>query len=349
MNFTAKQIAGYLKGEIVGNESVKVNNVAKIEEGKPGCISFLANPKYTQYLYSTESSIVLVNNDLDLEGEVKATMIKVDDAYKCFASLLDMYVAAKDQPKGIDKKTKIEKSAKVGKKPYIGTFTYIGHKSRVGDNAKIYPQVYIGNNVTIGDNVTLYPGVKIYEDCVLGNNVTIHAGSIIGSDGFGFAPSNANDYKKIPQIGNVILEDDVEIGANATIDRATMGSTIIRKGVKLDNLNHMAHNVEIGAHTVMAAQCGIAGSTKIGENCMFGGQVGIAPHTSIADGTKVGAQSGIATKIRKKDQVLLGSPAIDIRNAQKSIFLFKNLPDMNQKIKDLEKQLKELKELVDNK
>ncbi len=349
MNFTAKQIAGYLKGEIVGDDGAKVNNVAKIEEGKAGCISFLANPKYTPYLYTTDSSIVLVNNDFVIEKEVKATIIKVEDAYKAFASLLDMYASAKEQPSGIDRKSKISRSAKVGKNAYVGAFTFIEKRAKVGNNAKIYPQVYIGNNVTIGDNVLLYPGVKIYEDCILGDNVTIHAGTIIGADGFGFAPSNSQDYKKIPQIGNVILEDNVEIGANSTIDRATMGSTIIRKGVKLDNLTQIGHNVEVGENTVMSAQCGVAGSTKIGKNCMFGGQVGVAPHITLADGTKVGAQSGVGSKVRKKDQTIFGSPAIDIRKAHKSIFIYKNLPEMNDKVKELEKELKEIKTLLSTK
>lgn len=343
MEFTAKMIAEFLKGEIEGDPEIRVNNVSSIEEGKPGTLSFLANPKYIQYLYTTNSSIVLVNKDFIPKGKVDVTLIKVDDAYKAFASLLDMVQNAIPQKVGIDPKASISESAVIGTDCYIGDFAVISENVKIGKNVKIYPQVYLGDNVVIGDNTVIHPGVKVYMGCTIGNYCTVHAGTVIGSDGFGFAPT-AEEYKKIPQIGNVVIEDNVEIGSNCSIDRATMGSTIIRKGVKLDNLIQIAHNVEVGDHTVMAAQTGISGSTKIGKFCMFGGQVGSAGHIKIADKVKVGAQSGIANNIKQEGTALLGTPAFDFRRATRSVAAYKNLPDMVNRLNQLEKELKELKD-----
>jgi len=343
MEFTAKMIADFLKGEIIGNPDVKVNNVAKIEEALPGTLAFLSNPKYNSYLYTTQASVVLINADFKIEKEVKATLIQVPNAYEAFASLLQLAQQGKTFKTGIEQQSVISESAEIGENVYVGSFAYIGDDVKIGKNVRIYPQAFIGNNVTIGDGSIIFAGVKIYEDCVLGNNCTIHAGAVIGADGFGFAPQSDNFYKKIPQIGNVILEDYVEIGANSTIDRATMGSTIIRKGVKLDNLTHVAHNVEIGENTVMAAQGGIAGSTKIGKNCMFGGQVGFAPHITIADGVKAAAQSGIAHSINEENMIVMGAPAYKISDYQKSFVGFKKLPDIIKQIRDLENEIKELK------
>ena len=296
MEFSAQQIADFLHGEIIGDNQVKVNNLSKIEEGKPGTLTFLANPKYTHHIYTTQASIVLVNRDFEPEQKIKATLIKVNDAYSCLAQLLNLVNQARPEKKGIDKDTCIAASATISQSVYIGAFAYVSENVKVGENVKIYPQVYIGDNVTIGDNTILYPGVKIYHDCVIGKNCIIHAGAVIGADGFGFAPHNGI-YVKIAQIGNVIIEDQVEIGANTTIDRATMGSTIVRKGAKLDNLIQVAHNVEIGENTVMAAQVGVAGSTKIGSHCMVGGQVGFAGHITIGDRVNIGAQSGIPNHV----------------------------------------------------
>ncbi len=343
MEFTAKIIADFLRGEIVGNPDVKVNNVAKIEEAQPGTLAFLSNPKYNNYLYTTQASIVLINNDFKIEKEVKPTLIKVPNAYEAFASLLQLTQQGKVLKTGIEEKSMVSATAKLGENVYIGSFAYIGENVMIEKNARIYPNTFVGDNVTIGEGTTLFAGVKIYEDCVIGNNCTIHAGAVIGADGFGFAPQSDNNYKKIPQIGNVILEDFVEIGANATIDRATMGSTIIRKGVKLDNLTHIAHNVEVGENTVMAAQSGIAGSTKIGKNCMFGGQVGFAPHLTIADGVKAAAQSGIAQSITEENLIVMGAPAYKISDYQKSYVGFRKLPEILKQISILEKEIKELK------
>ncbi|HAN17844.1 MAG: UDP-3-O-(3-hydroxymyristoyl)glucosamine N-acyltransferase [Bacteroidetes bacterium GWC2_33_15] len=343
MEFTAQMIASFLHGEIEGDPDVKVNNVAKIEEAQPGTLAFLSNPKYNNYLYTTQASIVLINKDFVIEKEVKPTLIKVPNAYEAFASLLQLAQQGKTVKTGIENPVSVSETAQIGENVYIGAFAYIGDHVKIGKNVRIYPQVFIGNNVTIGDNSIIFPGVKIYEDCILGNECTIHAGSVIGADGFGFAPQSDNNYKKIPQIGNVVLEDFVEIGANATIDRATMGSTIIRKGVKLDNLTHVAHNVEVGENTVMAAQSGIAGSTKIGKNCMFGGQVGFASHITIADGVKAAAQSGIASSIKEENLIVMGAPAYKISDYQKAYIGFKRLPDMIKQIYALEKEIKELK------
>lgn len=343
MEFTAATIAGFLKGEIVGNPETVVNTVAKIEEGHKGALSFLANPKYEHYIYTTKSSIVLVNNSFVASSEIEATLIKVENAYEAFASLLRLVDQSRPRKKGIHPTAVIEPSAKLGSVAYIGPYSYIGENCIIGDGCSIYPQVYIGDNTRLGNNCTLYSGVKIYHECILGEGCTIHAGSVIGSDGFGFAPQSDSEFMKIPQLGNVILEDHVEIGANVTIDRATMGSTIIRKGVKLDNLIQIGHNVEVGENTVMAAQTGIAGSSKVGKNCMFGGQVGIAGHLKISDGTKIGAQGGIAGDVKEENTAIIGSPAIDFRLFLKSSVIFKKLPEMKMKIDRIEKDIESLK------
>jgi len=343
MEFTASTIAGFLKGEIEGNPDVKVTTIAKIEEGFEGALSFLANPAYEQYLYTTNSSIVLVNKTFVPTGEIKATLIRVDNAYESFASLLRLIEQSKPRKKGIHPMAIIEPSAKIGGDVYIGPYSYIGENCSIGSGCSIYPNVYIGDNSKVGDNCVLYAGVKIYHECIIGNECIIHAGAVIGSDGFGFAPS-ATEYSKIPQLGNVILEDNVEIGANTAIDRATMGSTIIRKGVKLDNLIQIGHNVEVGENTVMAAHAGIAGSTKIGKNCMLGGQAGIAGHIKIAAGTKIGAQAGIISDIKEENTAILGSPALDIKQYMRSYAIFRRLPDLKTKLDALEKDLTALKE-----
>jgi UDP-3-O-[3-hydroxymyristoyl] glucosamine N-acyltransferase len=342
MEFTAKQIAGFIQGKVEGDENVTVHTFCKIEEGKPGAISFLSNPKYTHYLYDTEASIVLINDDLVLEEPVKTTLIRVKNAYECVARLLQMYAASQPKKTGIDPLAFISPNAKVGENCYIGAFAYIGDGVEVGDGCQVYPHVYVGDGVKIGNNALLYPNVTIYHGCRLGNNVTIHAGSVIGADGFGFAPT-PEGYDKIPQIGIVTIEDDVEIGANTCVDRSTMGSTTIHKGAKLDNLIQVAHNVEIGQNTVMASQCGIAGSTKVGEWCMFGGQVGMAGHISIADHTNVGAQAGITGSVRKEGTTIIGSPAWDAKGFMKSAAVFRRLPDMYQQINDLKKEIESLK------
>ncbi len=344
MKFTAQLIAGYLKGEIVGDPNAEVTSVAKIEEGHKGAISFLANMNYEQYIYSTQSSIVLVNNDFVPSSAVSATMIKVANAYEAFASLLTLYEESKPKKSGIHKAAVIEETAQLGDNMYIGAMAYIGENVVLGNDVHIYPHAYIGDNTSVGDGSIIYSGVKVYHECKLGKRCIIHAGAVIGSDGFGFAPSSANDYKKIPQVGNVILEDDVEIGANTVIDRATMGSTVIRKGVKLDNLVQVGHNVEIGEHTVMAGQSGVAGSTKIGKNCMFGGQVGITGHVKIADGTKAAAQTGISGPVKDPDTVVYGSPAFDFKSFQKSYIIFRKLPDLKEKVDILAKEIKLLKD-----
>jgi len=343
MEFNAAALAGFLKGEIIGDPETKVNTVAKIEEGHPGALSFLANPKYEHFLYTTKSSIVLVNKSLVPSASVSATLIKVENAYEAFASLLQLVDQARPRKKGVHPTAVIEPSATIGRDVYIGPYAYIGENCQIGDECSIYPHVFIGDNSKAGNKCTLYPGVKIYHDCILGNNCVIHAGSVIGSDGFGFAPQSETEFMKIPQIGNVVIEDNVEIGANVAIDRATMGSTLIRKGVKLDNLIQIGHNVEIGENTVMAGQTGVAGSAKIGRNCMFGGQVGISGHLKIADGTKIGAQSGIPGDIKKENTILLGYPAIDYKNFYRSSVVFRQLPELKRKIEELEKEIGQLK------
>ena len=345
MEFTAQQIADFLQGEVIGDPNVKVNNVSKIEEGKTATLSFLANPKYTHYIYDTDASIVLVNRDFVPEAPIKTTLIKVDNAYACIAMLLNMVEQARPKRSGREENVFVDSSVSLPESYYLGAFSYISRGVRLGNNISIYPQVYIGDNVRIGNNVTLHPGVKIYHDCVIGNNCTIHAGSVIGADGFGFAPS-ADGYQKIAQIGNVVLEDNVEIGANATIDRATMGSTLIRKGVKLDNLVQIAHNVEIGKDTVMAAQVGVAGSTKVGERCMFGGQVGVAGHITIGDNVNIGAQSGIPNHV-ESNQSILGYPAQPAREFARQTVMIKKLPELNQTIRQLQKEIDFLKKKIE--
>ncbi|MCX6301110.1 MAG: UDP-3-O-(3-hydroxymyristoyl)glucosamine N-acyltransferase [Bacteroidia bacterium] len=344
MEFTAATIAGFLKGEIVGDPDTVVNTIAKIEEGHEGALSFLANPKYEHYLYTTGSSVVLVNKSLVPSEKVRATMIRVDNAYESFASLLQLVDQARPRKKGIHPTAVIEPTATIGSDIYIGAFAYIGDNSVVGDNCSVYPHVYLGDRTRIGKDSILYSGVKIYHECIVGEGCIIHAGSVIGSDGFGFAPQSETEYMKIPQIGNVVIKDHVEIGANVTIDRSTMGSTVIHKGVKLDNLIQVAHNVEIGENTVIAAQTGIAGSAKVGRNCMIGGQVGIAGHIKVADGTKVGAQTGIHSNVRTENTILLGYPAIEHKNFFRSAMIFKDLPELSARLNALEKEVKSLKE-----
>ncbi len=341
MEFTAKTIADFLQGTIEGNPDIKVNDIAKIEEGKPGALSFLSNPKYSKYLYTTESSIVLINNNFEIEKPVSATLIRVPNAYESFAKLLSLVSAAQKEKVGIHPQAIIEPSAKIGNDVYIGAFVYIGENVELGDRVKIHSHTHVADNVKIGNNTSLYSGVKIYSDCILGNNCFVHAGAVIGSDGFGFAPQPDGTYQKIPQLGNVIIEDNVEIGANTTIDRATMGSTIIRKGVKIDNLIQIAHNVEIGENTVIAALTGIAGSTKIGKNCMFGGQVGVAGHLVIADGVKLSAQTGVSNHIKTPNEVLIGSPAMNSKKFSRSFVVFKYLPELRMDVDNLKKKFLE--------
>ncbi len=343
MEFNAATIAGFLKGEIEGDPEVKVNTVAKIEEGRAGALSFLSNPKYEHYLYTTKSSIVLVNKDFKPSGKVEATLIRVENAYDALATLLGLIDKARPRKKGIHPSAVVESTAIIGKEVYIGPYAYIGENCKVGNECSVYPHVFIGDNTFIGEKCTLFPGVKIYHDCIIGTNCIIHAGTVIGSDGFGFAPQSESEFMKIPQIGNVVIEDNVEIGANVAIDRATMGSTVIHKGVKLDNLIQIGHNVEVGENTVMAGQTGVAGSTKIGKNCMFGGQVGISGHLKIADGVKIAAKSGIPGDIKKENAVMFGYPAIEHIDFLRSSVIFKKLPELKSKIEELEKQVEQLK------
>ena len=341
MTFTAQQIADFLKGEIIGNPDTEVDNFAKIEEGKPRTIAFLSNPKYTHYIYETKADIVLVNNDFVADKPISATLIKVPDAYAALASLLEMVNSLTPKKNGIEEMSFVSSSAKLGKNVYVGAFAYIGDKAQVGENVKIYPQVYIGENVKIGNNVLIYPGVKIYHNCVIGDNCILHSGVIIGADGFGFSQQEGV-YHKIQQIGNVVLEENVEVGANTTIDRAVLGSTIIRKGVKLDNLIQIAHNCEVGQNTAMAAQVGIAGSTKIGESCVLGGQVGIGGHITIGSKSQIGAQSGIISNTPEGSEVM-GSPAYPVKNFFKSSIIIPKLPDMYRQINALEREINQLK------
>ena len=345
MKFTARQIAEFLQGEIEGNPDIVVTDFAKIEEGKTGALCFLANPKYNHYIYDTEASIILVNNDFVAERPVSATLIRVENAYEAVAKLLTFYEQnTQTQRTGISQLAFVAPTAKIGKNAYIEPFVVINDGVEIGDNAKIYARGTVGENTKIGNNVTIFSGVTIYKDCVIGNDCTIHSGVIIGADGFGFAPTEDGSYKKIPQLGNVIIEDDVEIGANTTIDRATMGSTIIRRGVKLDNLVQIAHNVEVGENTVIAAQSGIAGSTKVGKNCMFAGQVGVAGHLIVADGTVLGAQAGVAGSIKTQNTVHQGTPAIPVKIFRRASVVYKSLPELQNTIFRLEKRIKELEE-----
>jgi len=344
MQFTAQELAFMLNGTVEGDPTASVNQLAKIEEAKKGSLSFLANPKYEQYLYNTDASVVIINKDQLLTEPSKATLIRVENAYTAFSVLLEKYNTLKLDKSGIEQPSFVHPSAKLGENVYIGAFTYIGANVKIGDNSKVYPNSYIADDVTIGNNVTLFPGVIVYFDCVIGNNVTVHSGSIIGSDGFGFAPNADGTYSKVPQIGNVILEDDVEIGANTTIDRATMGSTVIRKGVKLDNLVQVAHNVEIGANTVIAAQTGISGSTKIGENCVVGGQVGMAGHVTVARGSQIMAKSGVHKSIEEENRKWAGAPFISpYMDHNRSLVALTRLPALEKRLAELEKIITELK------
>jgi UDP-3-O-[3-hydroxymyristoyl] glucosamine N-acyltransferase len=345
MEFTAKQIADMIGGKVEGNENAAINTFAKIEEGKPGAISFLSNPKYTHYIYETQSSVVLINEDVELEKPVSATLIRVKNAYESVAKLLQLYESMKPRKKGIDPTASISEKATIGKDVYIGAFAVIGDGTVIGNGTQIYPHTVIGDGVTFGEKCTIYPNVTIYQGCKLGNNVTIHAGSVIGADGFGFAP-NAEGYDKIPQIGIVVIEDDVEIGANTCIDRSTMGQTVIHKGVKLDNLIQVAHNCEIGENTVMSAQAGLAGSTKIGAWCMVGGQAGFSGHIHVADKTFVGAQCGVIKNTKGDGETLIGSPAMDPKMFFKAKAIYSKLPDMYRQITALQREIEELKKLT---
>ncbi len=345
MEFTARQIADLLKGKIEGKEDAKVSRLDKIEEGAEGGLTFLANPKYTPFIYNTKASVVIVDHTFVAEQPVTATLVRVENAYQSFVQLLEIYNQIQRDKKGIEQPSFISPSAKIGQDIYIGAFAYIGNNVKVGNNVKIYPQVYIGDNVTIGDNTTLFAGARVYSDCVIGKDCTIHSGTIIGADGFGFTPNSANQYNKVAQIGNVILEDHVDVGANTTIDRATLGSTIIRKGVKLDNLIQIAHNVEIGENTVIAAQTGVAGSTKIGKDCMIGGQVGIVGHITIADKVKIAAQSGIGSSITNEGEILQGSPAFGIGDYKRTYVVFRKLPALEKRIQELEQMIADLKQI----
>ncbi len=338
MKFTATQIAGILEGEVEGNPQIAVHKLSKIEEGEKGSLTFLANPKYTPYIYSTKASITIVNRDFIPEQDLSTTLIKVDDAYKSFSKLLEYYNQVKNNKVGIENPSFVSESAVYGEGFYLGAFSYLGENVSIGKNVKIYPNVYIGDNVTLGDDVLVFAGAKIYSESIVGNGCVIHSGAIIGADGFGFTPNANGEYSKVPQTGNVILEENVDVGAGTTIDRATLGSTILRKGVKLDNQIQIAHNVEIGEHTAIAAQTGIAGSTKIGKNCLIGGQVGIVGHITIGDRVRIQAQSGIGRNV-KDDEVLQGSPALNYGDYNKSYVHFKNLPKLVKKITKLENKI----------
>lgn len=342
MEFTAKQIAEYLGGVVEGDANAKVKTFAKIEEGTPGAISFLANPQYEHYLYGTASSIVLVNHDFQPEQEVKTTLIRVNNAYESIAKLLSLYQSTIQKRQGIHPLACVAETAQVADGVYVGPFAYVGEHAVVGKGCQIYAGAVVEERAVLGEDCLLYPHASVYHDCKLGNRVTLHSGCVVGADGFGFAPA-ADGYEKIPQIGIVTIEDDVEIGANACVDRATMGSTMVHRGVKLDNLVQVAHNCEVGEHTVMSAQVGVAGSTKIGQWCMFGGQVGIAGHAVIGDRVLSGAQAGIAGSIRKGNATVQGSPAIDAKNFMRSSVVFKHLPELQAEVNSLRKEIEELK------
>lgn len=343
MQFTAAQIALIINGRVEGNPDAVVSSFGKIEEAKHGQLAFLANPKYEDYLYSTGASVIILNDTQELKEPVNSTILRVSDPYSAFATLLAKYQEViAQQMNGIQEPSYISKSAVLGDNIFVGAFAYIGDNVKVGNNVKIYPNVYIGNNVTIGDHSILHPGVRIYHDCVVGNGVSIHAGTVIGSDGFGFAPQADGSFKKVPQIGNVVIEDNVEIGANSTIDRATMGSTLIKSGAKLDNLIQVAHNVEVGHNTVIAAQAGVSGSTKIGNNVMIGGQAGIVGHIQIADNAKINAQSGVSKSIKVPHTAVTGSPAFEYTSALRSQAVTRNLPELEKRIIELENLVKQL-------
>ena len=345
MEFSAKQIADILEGKIEGNEEALVSSLSKIEEGEKGSLTFLANPKYLEYIYTTKASVAIVGEDFEQSKELPKTLtlIKVKNAYQSFAQLLDYYNHLKNDKSGIEEPVCISESADLGSNVYIGAFTYIGKNTKIADNVKIYPNTYIGDDVVIGEGVVIYAGCKVYSDTVIGDHCVVHAGVVIGADGFGFAPNHENEYNKVAQIGNVIIEDYVEIGANTCIDRATLGSTVIRRGTKLDNLIQIAHNCEVGEHTVIAAQTGVAGSTKIGKRAMIGGQVGIIGHLTIADDVKLAAQSGVAASIKDEGEIQQGSPSINAGKYQRSYVAFRRLPDLMKKLSELEKEIASLK------
>ncbi len=346
MKFTAAQISEILGGVIVGNSGVEVYELSKIEEGKKGSLTFLSNPKYEQFIYTTEASVAIVNKNFEPDKEIELTLIKVDDSYQAFSKLLEYYNQVKLNKSGIEFPHFKHLSAITGEDLYIGAFAYIGQNAKIGNGVKIYPNVFIGDNVTIGDHTILFAGAKIYSETIIGRNCIVHSGVIIGCDGFGFAPEENGTYKKIPQIGNVVIEDNVDIGSGTTIDRATLGSTIIKNGVKLDNQIQIAHNVEVGENTVIAAQTGIAGSTRIGKNCQIGGQVGIVGHILIGNRVKIQAQSGIGRSL-PDDAVVQGSPALPYSDYNKSYVHFKNLSKLVQKLEELEKNIASFKELND--
>ncbi len=339
MKQTATQIAKLINGTIEGDANICVDKLSKIEEGVVGSLSFLSNPQYEKFLYKTKSSIVIINSNFKLKSECDTTLIRTENAYESFGEILKIFNPISNNQIGISDKSVIEKSARIGSETYIGPMSYIGNNVKIGKNVKIFANCTLSDNVTIGDNCILKPGVKILENCVIGNNCTFHSGVVVGSDGFGFTPNSENNYNKIVQIGNVIIHDFVEIGANTTVDRATFGSTIIHKGVKLDNLIQVAHNVEIGENTVIASQSGIAGSTKIGKNCMFGGQVGVSGHLTVADGVKAAAQTGIASSIKTEGSIVKGNPAIKINDYNRSYAYFKKLPDLANTINKIQKQI----------
>lgn len=343
MQFTATQIASLISGKIEGDGEVSVSSFGKLEDAQAGQLAFLANPKYEEFIYSTKASVIIINTTQDLIKKVNATLIRVPDAYSAFATILSEYEKmATANLSGTQQPVYISTTAVLGENVFVGAFTYIGENVKIGNNVKLFPQVYLGNNVVINDGSILYPGVKIRHDCIIGKHVTIHSGAVIGGDGFGFAPQQDGSFKKVPQIGNVIVEDNVEIGANATIDRATIGSTLIKSGAKLDNLIQIAHNVEVGNNTVIAAQAGISGSTKVGNNVMIGGQAGIVGHIQIADGSKINAQSGVSKTIKTPNTAVTGSPAFDYSHALRSQILNRNLPELEKRIKELEQIVERL-------
>jgi UDP-3-O-[3-hydroxymyristoyl] glucosamine N-acyltransferase len=341
MQFTAAQIADLVHGKVEGNPDQHIATIAKIEEAGPDSLCFIANPKYEHFLYESRAGIVIINEGLTLQQPVASTLIRVPDAYAAFAQLMEQYQAmvSAQEKSGIEQLSFLHESARTGSNVYIGAFAYVGADAEIGDNAAIYPQVYIGDKVKIGEGSIIHPGAKIYQGCIIGKNVIVHSGAVIGADGFGFAPQADGSFKKVPQLGNVILEDNVEIGANTTIDRATMGSTIIRKNVKLDNLIQIAHNVVIDENTAIAAQTGVSGSTKIGRNCMIGGQAAFVGHIQIADGARINARSGVSKTISRKNTMLNGSPAFEYKNSLKSQAIFRNLPDLAERIKELENKI----------
>ena len=348
MQFTAQQIAALVGGVIEGDPDARIGSLARIEEAGNGSLSFIANPKYEEYLYSTRATVLIINESMKVSGPVSPTLIRVKDAYSSLAFLLEKYneLVARDGKRGVEQPSFVAPTALVGADGYIGAFAYIGDNVVIGERVSIYPGCYVGDNVVIGADTILYPGVRIYKGTRIGSRVVIHAGTVIGSDGFGFAPQKDGTYRKVPQIGHVEIADDVEIGANTTIDRATMGATVVRRGVKLDNLIQVAHNVEIGENTVIAAQTGVSGSTKVGRNCMIGGQVGMVGHIQIADGTRINAQSGLSKSVTSKDTALNGSPAFDYKSSLKSQAIFRNLPGLQQRLLQLEETVQRLQTLL---